>query len=137
VAEPELVYDPVFYLSQFSCCAAFDGEDVPSCTTGHSALCGFYECSVFMQAAVVSPTIGPRCLIVEIKKPVAQAQRDHYFGEHGYGVGRHPFPGAFALMIAVYALPGLLLRLWRSTWATPYRNSAGANVMSSGGFSVV
>src|SRR6266699_6538878 len=72
-AEPKLVHQSVLYIVQFPWCAALDREYIPSRATRHRALCCVYRRLVFMQAAAVTPTVGPSCLVMEIKERVPQA----------------------------------------------------------------
>jgi hypothetical protein len=66
----------------------------------------------------MTPTLGPSCLIVEIKKSAAQAQRDHYFGEQGCGAS-----GCRTL-----TFPGLdFLRFW----ATLHSEKIGSSRLHS------
>ncbi len=80
-AEPEPIHDPVLRLTQLSGHVPLHREYVPTRATRHGALGSFYECLMFVQAATVSPTIGPRCLVMQIKESVPQAQHDHYLIE--------------------------------------------------------
>src|ERR1700686_2177409 len=42
-----------------------------------------------MQAATVTPTLCPTCLIVGIEELVTQTQSDHYFRDQGMGFRQH------------------------------------------------
>jgi hypothetical protein len=87
LAEPELNYDAVFYLSQFSCCAAFDGEDIPSGTVRRGAFRRVYQRWVFMQAATVTPTVGPSCLKWTFIGPCRRRNAPIIFTSRGWGSG--------------------------------------------------
>jgi len=71
------------FIVQFPWSAAFDSKDVPSGTMWHRAFGRFDEGCVSMQTGTVTPTFGPRCLVVNVEVPKAHTQRGDYFGEPG------------------------------------------------------
>jgi hypothetical protein len=89
LAEPELVNDPVFCLSQFARCAAFDGEHIPSVTMRRSAIGGVHQRWMFMQAAAMTPAFSPGCFVMDFERAVVQTQRAYYFYKQRMGFRRH------------------------------------------------
>jgi hypothetical protein len=65
-AEPKLVDDFIFFLSQFSRCTTLDGDNIPPAAMRHGAFRRFDESRVLMQAAAEMPAIIPGRFIVPL-----------------------------------------------------------------------
>jgi hypothetical protein len=63
-AEPKLVHDSFFFLSQFSRRTTLDGDDIPPAPVRHGTFRSFNGSRVFVQAAAEMPAIIPGRFIV-------------------------------------------------------------------------